>query len=161
LESATFADGQLTDTLKNLANDSSTDKKVKKKLLLVLASWQDQFKSNPSMTIVAGLYAQAKHDRHERTNEFDIMGLPDVEALERDARRQAKQEREREKEKQRLEEAERKRKEKERKNRPRRMPFDFEKVVKPCRLQLRRIDNLFQGKTLSFGKYCRSLTGVQ
>ncbi|KAJ6503307.1 hypothetical protein C8R47DRAFT_197970 [Mycena vitilis] len=123
----TFADGQLTDTLKNLANDSNTDKKVKKKLLLVLASWQDQFKTDSSMTIVAGLYKQVRHDRTERSHQLETLGLPDVEALEREAKKKAKQEREQAKERQRLEEAERRRKEKERKNRPKRAPFDFQK----------------------------------
>jgi hypothetical protein len=55
------------------------------------------------------------------------MGLPDADAMEREARKTAKQERERAKERQCLEEAERRRKEKERKNRPKRAPFDFEK----------------------------------
>ncbi|KAJ6575345.1 hypothetical protein B0H19DRAFT_1128244 [Mycena capillaripes] len=123
----TFADGQLTEALKNLANDSNTDKKVKKKLLLVMASWQDQFKTDPSMTIVAGLYKQVRHDRNERTQQLEVLGLPDTEALEREAKKKAKQERERAKEKERLEEAERRRMEKERKNRPKRAPFDFER----------------------------------
>ncbi|KAJ7492404.1 hypothetical protein FB451DRAFT_1502684 [Mycena latifolia] len=123
----TFADGQLTDTLKHLANDPSTDKKVKKKLLIVLASWQDQFKSEPSMAIVAGLFKQTRRDRDDRTHQLDTLGVPDVEALEREAKRKAKLEREQAKEKQRLEEAERRRKEKERKNKPKRAPFDFEK----------------------------------
>ncbi|KAJ7897086.1 hypothetical protein B0H14DRAFT_2676852 [Mycena olivaceomarginata] len=81
----TFADAPLLETIKHLANDQMTDKKVKKKLTAY------------------------------------------VEAMEREARRKAKQEREQAKEKQRLEEAERRRKEKERKNRPKRAPFDFEK----------------------------------
>ncbi|KAJ7070822.1 hypothetical protein C8F01DRAFT_1107979 [Mycena amicta] len=123
----TFADGQLTDALKHLANDASTDKKVKKKVLMVLASWQDQFKNDPSMSAVAGLYKQTRHDRHERTNQMELLGLPDVEAIERETRRKAKQEA---KEKQRLEDEERRRrekKEKKEKNRPKRAPFDFEK----------------------------------
>ncbi|CAK5264532.1 unnamed protein product [Mycena citricolor] len=137
----TFADGQLTDALKHLGNDAYTDKKVKKKLLLVLASWQEQFKSEPSMAGVAGLYKQVRHERSERAASMDTMGLPDGEALDREARRkaklereQAKLDREQAKEKQRQEEAEKRmkeaeerRKEKERKNRPKRAPFDFEK----------------------------------
>ncbi|KAJ7246301.1 hypothetical protein B0H12DRAFT_1126609 [Mycena haematopus] len=126
-DSATFADGQLVETIKHLANDQMTDKKVKKKLLLVLASWQDQSKSEPSMANLAGLYKQVRHDREERTQNLQAMALPDVEAIEREARRKAKQEREQAKERQRLEEAERRRKEKERKSRPKRAPFDFEK----------------------------------
>ncbi|KAJ6504395.1 hypothetical protein DFH09DRAFT_1201542 [Mycena vulgaris] len=123
----TFADGQLTDTLKHLANDANTDKKVKRKLLLVMNSWHDQFKSDPSMAMVAGLYKQVRHDRHERSNQLDTLGLPDVDTLEREAKRKAKAEREKAKEMQRLEEAERRRKEKEQKNRPKRAPFDFER----------------------------------
>ncbi|KAJ7193390.1 hypothetical protein GGX14DRAFT_589471 [Mycena pura] len=125
----TFADGQLTEALKHLANDSSADKKVKKKVLLVLASWKEQFKNDPSMSAVAGLYSQTKHERQERINQVDAVfggGIPDVEALERESKRKAKLERERAKEMQRLEEAERRRSEKERKNRPKRLPFDFE-----------------------------------
>jgi len=122
-----FADGQLIDTLKHLANDQSTDKKVKKKLLLVMASWHDQIKSELSLASLAGLYKQVRHDREERSQNLQTMGLPDVETLEREAKRKAKQEREQAKEQQRLEELERRRKEKERKNRPKRAPFDFEK----------------------------------
>lgn len=83
------------------------------------------------MSAVAGLYSQTKHERQERINQVDAVfggGIPDVEALERESKRKAKLERERAKEMQRLEEAERRRSEKERKNRPRRLPFDFEKV---------------------------------
>lgn len=106
-----------------------TDKKVKKKLVLVLASWQEQYKTQPSLANLAGLYKQVRHDREDRSQTLHTMALPDVEAMEREARRKAKQEREQAKEKQRLEEAERRRKEKERKNRPKRAPFDFEKVA--------------------------------
>ncbi|KAJ6621094.1 hypothetical protein B0H10DRAFT_2018683, partial [Mycena sp. CBHHK59/15] len=124
----TFADGQLTEALKHLANDSNTDKKVKKKVLLVMASWQDQFKSDPSMALVAGLYKQTRHDKTERSATFDTLGLPDIEAMEKaDAKRKAKLEREQAKEKARMDEIERRRKEKERKNKPKRAPFDFEK----------------------------------
>lgn len=123
----TFADGQLTDTLKHLANDPGTDKKVKKRLLIVLASWNDQFKSEPSMASVAGLYKQTRRERDDRAQKLDSLGLPDVEALEREAKRKAKQQREKDKEQQRLEEIDRRRKEKEQKNKPKRAPFDFEK----------------------------------
>jgi nitric oxide reductase activation protein len=47
-----------------------------------------------------------------------------------EAKRKAKQEGELAKEQQRLEEVERQRKERERKNRPKRAPFDLEKVTK-------------------------------
>jgi hypothetical protein len=88
------------------------------------------------MTVVAGLYKQARHERHERSHQFDTLGLPDLEALERENKRKAKLEREKAKEKQRLEEAESRRKAKERKNRPKRAPFDFEKVSSLSRFHL-------------------------
>ncbi|KAF7311097.1 VHS domain protein [Mycena chlorophos] len=124
----TFADGQLTDALKNLATDSNTDKKVKKKVQLVLASWADQFKNDPSMSGIAGLYKQTRNDRHERSNQLEMMGVPDMEAIERRKQKQeAREAREREAREAKEREAEARRKEKERKNRPKRAPFDFEK----------------------------------
>jgi LAS seventeen-binding protein 5 len=52
----TFADEHLTDALRNIANDPHADKRVRKKLILVLGSWHNQFSSDPSMTLVAGLF---------------------------------------------------------------------------------------------------------
>lgn len=43
-----------------LANDSSTDPKVKKKLVSVLGAWHSQFKDDPSMSLVANLYNLVK-----------------------------------------------------------------------------------------------------
>ncbi|KAH9178734.1 hypothetical protein EDB89DRAFT_2217836 [Lactarius sanguifluus] len=57
---STFADGQLTDALKNLATDPTTDPKVKKKVLAVLGSWSRQFKDDRSAAAIAGLYLQVK-----------------------------------------------------------------------------------------------------
>ncbi|KAI0296217.1 hypothetical protein BC826DRAFT_1185098 [Russula brevipes] len=57
---SSFADGHLTDALKHLATDSTTDPKVRKKVLAVLASWSRQFKDDRSAPIVAGLYRQVK-----------------------------------------------------------------------------------------------------
>ncbi|KAF7337440.1 VHS domain protein [Mycena sanguinolenta] len=105
----TFADGQLIDTIKHLANDQMTDKKGQEE-----AGPCFDFLARPVQ--IRALYG--KSFRALQTNS---------EALEREARKKAKQERERAKEQQRLEEAERRRKEKERKNRPKRAPFDFEK----------------------------------
>jgi hypothetical protein len=39
-----------------MAHDSMTDERVKKKLMSVLASWHRQFKDDPRMSVVAGLY---------------------------------------------------------------------------------------------------------
>jgi LAS seventeen-binding protein 5 len=109
-----FADNQLTDALKHLATDSSTDPKVKKKLLFVLASWNQQFKDDPSMSYVAGLYKQVKPERprsvdpnhisqleaerKKREEEYDRKRREEREAKE-DAKRRAKEDKEAEKRK--------------------------------------------------------------
>lgn len=128
---ATFADGQLTDAIRHLASDASADKKVKKKLLHVLASWRDQFKTDPSMSLVAGLYRQCNRSSRG-TNHDEVVAVPPNEEKKRtekeEAKRKARQEKEEAKEKARREverlQAERNR------NRLRqpRVPFVFEKV---------------------------------
>ncbi|KAF8167688.1 hypothetical protein B0H34DRAFT_682695 [Crassisporium funariophilum] len=125
---STFADGQLTDALKNIAFDSNADKRVKKKLILVLGSWRDQFKSDPSMALVAGLYQQCRGDgkRVGQQELAHMMGLSlTAEEKKRyekeDAKKKAKKDRgERER-------AERRLKEEEDRKRKKRVPFDFEK----------------------------------
>jgi LAS seventeen-binding protein 5 len=102
--------------------------------MAVLLSWHNQFKSDPSMTLVAGLYKQCRHQvAQPKDREIMDLWLPQPQ----DEERQRKEE---EKERRREEEKERKRKEKEEreeekrrlkaKNKPktRREPFDFEKV---------------------------------
>jgi hypothetical protein len=89
-----FADGQLTDALKHLATDYTTDPKVRKKVLAVLASWSRQFKDDRSAAGIAGLYRQVKPAGSE-------------------GNREALAERERESEKRRKEKDEAKRKAKE------------------------------------------------
>ncbi|KAG6879864.1 hypothetical protein C0992_010533 [Termitomyces sp. T32_za158] len=66
---SSFADGKLTDAIKNLSADYTTDKKVRRKLLAVLASWQEQFKSDPSMSVLSGLYRQCVRERRNQTNQ--------------------------------------------------------------------------------------------
>lgn len=89
-----FADGQLTDALKHLATDYTTDPKVRKKVLAVLASWSRQFKDDRGAAGIAGLYRQVKPAGSE-------------------GNREALAERERESEKRRKEKVEAKRKAKE------------------------------------------------
>jgi len=74
---STFADGHLTDAFKNIAIDPNADKRVKKKLILVLASWRDQFSSDPSMTLVAGLYKQCRGEGRRMSQQelSDTIGL--------------------------------------------------------------------------------------
>ncbi|KAF9809064.1 hypothetical protein IEO21_07601 [Rhodonia placenta] len=101
-----FADSQLTDAIKMLASDGSTDPKVKKKLVAVLTAWYTQFKDDPSMTLVANLYKSCGlgHTGGHRPTRSSVQY--DAEELRR------LEEREREKEKEREErEAERRRKE--------------------------------------------------
>jgi hypothetical protein len=143
---ATFADGQLTDALKHLATDSGTDPKVKKKLISVFASWHDQFRTDPSMTLVADLYRQYRPADRSRQQTADAevehlftkMGVGsgiggDVgTTAEYERRRKEKEEKElaKKKAKEAKENAKRAEEEKRQKNktRTRRQPFDFEKV---------------------------------
>ncbi|BGP31194.1 hypothetical protein JCM10296v2_002958 [Rhodotorula toruloides] len=52
----TFANDRLVERIKVMAGDPHTDPKVKKKLMQVLGSWYVQFKDDPKMQLVAGLY---------------------------------------------------------------------------------------------------------
>lgn len=70
-----FADGQLTDALKHLAVDSSTDPKVRKKVLGVLASWSRQFKDDRSAAGIAGLYRQVKPTQSSRKPQVNMETL--------------------------------------------------------------------------------------
>ncbi|KIY51251.1 hypothetical protein FISHEDRAFT_37537 [Fistulina hepatica ATCC 64428] len=94
-----FADGQLTDAFKHLATDPHTDKKVKRKLLLVLASWHEQFKGDPSMSAVTGLYKQCRP--------YDSYVISDAQraAAEREQKEREERAKEKQKEKEEKEEA--------------------------------------------------------
>ncbi|KZT30870.1 hypothetical protein NEOLEDRAFT_1126522 [Neolentinus lepideus HHB14362 ss-1] len=131
----TFADSQLTDAIKNLSSDPSTDSKVKKKLLSVLASWQNQFQGDASMALVANLYNQCRprtsvrvdpssvwaHDTESQRASLDYERKKREEKEKKEeAKRKAKEEKEREKQK-REEELRRA------KMRSKRRTFDFEK----------------------------------
>ncbi|KAK7059195.1 hypothetical protein VNI00_001822 [Paramarasmius palmivorus] len=124
----TFADGQLTDALRQIASDRTADKRVQKKLKLVLLSWHEQFKSEPSMRSVSDLYLMFKD---QRLAPEDPMGFADPEAVKRraekeEAKRKAKQEKEEARERQRQEEEERRRQKQKAKTKPKRQPFNFE-----------------------------------
>lgn len=122
---STFADGQLTDALKNLATDPATDPKVKKKVLAVLASWSRQFKDDQSAAAIAGLYRQVKPAEPPRRSGVNREQLAEREReaeqkrIEKEAKRKAKEERLK------LEEARGKKKVTSRTNTARK-PFDFE-----------------------------------
>ncbi|KAJ3489580.1 hypothetical protein NLI96_g2021 [Meripilus lineatus] len=111
-----FADAQLTDAIKSLASDPSTDPKVKKKLLSVLISWHSQFKDDPFDASHGSIghhdEALERRKREERERK---------EKKEED-KRKAKLAKEEEKAKQRREEELRRK----RASQPRRRPFNFE-----------------------------------
>jgi hypothetical protein len=133
---ATFADGQLIDAIKQLAADPTTDQKVKKKLMAVLASWHSQFKDDPSMSVVTGLFRQCRPaDRRSQGYSHSADPLShgpssdyERKMKERDEKELAKQRAKREKQeaKQRARKAEEDARKK--KTRSRKAPFDFEAV---------------------------------
>lgn len=47
----------MVDRIKLMAADPHCDEKVKRKIMSVLGSWHRQFKDDPRMQLVAGLYA--------------------------------------------------------------------------------------------------------
>ncbi|KAF9015593.1 hypothetical protein BDQ17DRAFT_1229348 [Cyathus striatus] len=122
---STFADGQLTDALRHLAADPYTDKRVKKKLMLVLLSWQNEFKDDPTMSLVANLYKQCKGGNQQDIGQ--IIGIPSPDdkrkAEKEEAKKKARLEKEEARERTRKEEEERRMN----KTKPKRVPFDFEK----------------------------------
>ncbi|KAG2154621.1 hypothetical protein DEU56DRAFT_769437 [Suillus clintonianus] len=133
----TFADGNLTDAIKHLAADPMTDQKVKKKLIEVLASWHKQFKDDPSMSVVAGLYRQCR-TADRRSQGYSNSADPLSHGPSSDYERKMKEKDEKELSKQRAKRAKQEAKQKARqaeedarkKDRPRRAPFNFE-VEKP------------------------------
>jgi hypothetical protein len=131
---ATFADSQLTDAIKNLATDPNTDRRIYKKLILVLGSWRDQFKNDPSMKLVAGLYSQCRGEGRRLSQQelSHLIGIaPTAEdkkkAEKEEAKRKVKKQKE-EKERRQREDEERRQRERTEGNRPTRTRFDFEKV---------------------------------
>ena len=120
----------MTDALKGIASDPNSDRRVKKKLTLVLTSWREQYKDDPSMSVVASLYKQCIGARPPGHKEMaHLIGL-DLDAEERkkqekraakqkliEANKLAKQQREL-----------RAKKLQEEKSKKKRVPFDFEKV---------------------------------
>lgn len=146
---ASFADSQLTDAIRMLAQDASTDPKVKKKLLAVLASWHAQFKDDPSMSLVANLYRQSKSsDAQARTRaeglvlstggvEYDSEFIEKKRREEREKRERKEEEKRKsrehkEAEKARLKAEEEARRKKAAQPKSKRKPFNFEQVSSIC-----------------------------
>jgi len=112
----------MTDALKYLSNDSGADKRVKKKLLMVLGSWREQYKDDPSMTVVAGLYKQCR-GTGPRVNQDELANLMGLNLPTEEKKRTDKHET---KKKAKLEKERAKKEEEDRQKK--RVPFDFEKV---------------------------------
>ncbi|GAA5854687.1 hypothetical protein JCM8547_004940 [Rhodosporidiobolus lusitaniae] len=133
----TFADERLVDRIKLMAGDPHTDPRVKKKLMNVLGSWYIQFKDDPSMRLVAGLYKSCgggkQASRSAATEAYEAQQARyEREAAQRLERKEAER-RAREAEKERvlqekLDKAKRKEQERARAsgNKTKRPPFNFE-----------------------------------
>lgn len=132
----------MTDALKNLSNDSGADKRVKKKLLIVLGSWREQYKDDPSMANVAGLYKYCRGEGR-RVDHQDLSDLMGLSLSEDEKRRREKQEA---KKKAKLERGQRGKKEEEDKHNKKRVPFDFEKVSSAVVAQSKKPDYRPQDK---------------
>jgi len=70
--SATFVDGRLMEQLKTMASSAHTDQRVKKRLLSVLASWNGQYKDDPSMRLVSNLYPSVQASVGQRKLSRDL-----------------------------------------------------------------------------------------
>jgi LAS seventeen-binding protein 5 len=144
----------MIDALKMLATESTTDPKVKKKLISVLGAWHTQFKDDPSMSNVANLYNLVKpsapqrrvappapvpsapaFNRPEDDFNFDVeprRSRDEVRRMEEESRkeekRRAKEAKEAAKRKALEEEEERRKARIAAANKPKRKPFNFEQV---------------------------------
>ncbi|GAA5927868.1 Lsb5p [Sporobolomyces koalae] len=132
---STFANERLVDRIKVSAGDPHTDERVKKKIASVLASWHRQFKDDPRMQLVAGLYKScglgaaraAQQQRSAATEAYEReQARYEQEAAAR-AERKAAEQRARQAEKDRIaKEKADKAKRKAQGTRTRRPPFNFE-----------------------------------
>ena len=118
---AAFSDDQIVDAFRQLSSDPNGDQKVKKKLLLILASWRDQYKNDASMSLFAGLYRQCKSDYRVQSPPPELAHMV-IQDTGKEEKKKAKQK----------EREERKKKEEELKRlktaKARRVPFNLEKV---------------------------------
>lgn len=130
---ATFADGQLTDALRHMASDSTTDPKVKKKLTQVFASWHRQFKDDPSMSLVASFYKQNRAPPAPPPRaSIDTSHESEQRLAKEEAKRKVKEAKEAERLKRESDRLQREQEAK-RKHAPKskRKPFNFEQVSNP------------------------------
>ncbi|BGP15067.1 hypothetical protein JCM10213_002789 [Rhodosporidiobolus nylandii] len=131
----TFANERLVDRIKVMAGDPHTDQRVKKKIMSVLGSWYLQFKDDPRMQLVAGLYKscgggkQASRSAATEAYEAQQARYEREQAARLERKEAERRAREAEKERAAQEKADKaRRKEQERAgaNRTKRPPFNFE-----------------------------------
>ncbi|KAL4070754.1 hypothetical protein J3A83DRAFT_4094264 [Scleroderma citrinum] len=129
-----YTDDHLIDALRTLTNPN-TENKVRKKLTAIVASWNTEFKDDPSMSFVADLYRlcrAANRRSHTTNNSTDVNRMLQDAGLYSDVaeqKRREKEEKEVAKRKAKQEKAETKRRagEEARRNKIRsRRPFNFE-----------------------------------
>ncbi|TCD68095.1 putative actin patch assembly and actin polymerization protein [Steccherinum ochraceum] len=101
-----FANAQLTDAIKSLVHEPTSDPKVKKKTLAVLLSWHRQFKDDPSMSLVANLYQQCKPaESRPRVEQYSERGMDHVDYLEKKRQEEREKREKKEEEKRKAKEA--------------------------------------------------------
>jgi len=139
---ASFLDPQLADRIKLMSQDPLVDASVRRKLMRLLASWQNQYSSEPTMRHVAGLYAACGGGRKSDAQAKS-------EAAEAYRKRKEEEERERQVRSDRKA-AERLQKEEDAKRAKNkgapRQKFDFQKVSRTCVLKRRRLILFAPGK---------------
>ena len=93
--------------------------KVKKKLLLMLLSWKNQYQNDPSMSMFAGLYRQCRGDNRMQSPPAEAPTVSNDTSKEEKKKAKQKQEQERRN----------KEEEAKRKKTAKRVPFNLEKVT--------------------------------
>lgn len=78
---ATFANERLVDRIKIMAGDPQVDAAVKKRIMVMLASWQRTFADDPRMSLVAGLYKACGGGQARAAREAKEAYLKDQERL--------------------------------------------------------------------------------
>lgn len=129
-----FSDSQFLDVLSGILLDEFINKRVKRKLTVILLAWQDQYKDDPDMAPFQKLYSQIK-GKTIRLNNDTMMG-PVLEQREKEAKREKEKRERAARKREEAEERERMRKEMEKEKskkvkgeaESRKRAFDFERV---------------------------------
>jgi len=126
-------DGQLTDALKLIGSDAIGNKRVKKKLVLLLSAWREQYKDDPAMAYFANLYKQCRvsERRNVDSEVYNLLGTPttdeDPRKAEKAKAKEEKEEKKRAKAKAKADEETRRREAAANATRTKRAMFNFER----------------------------------